>query len=473
MPSRPGETRPFAAILEQLAGPRRLVVSAVGLLVVIGLVSIAWPREPRPTPLAELATSTPQPSERASRSATPSETQGEVALAPKERDAIAQVDPTPTPAPTAAPVAPTAAPATSPPTVVALGSGSIAGYGAATAGGAGGRVIEVHSIDELAAAFRDSGPRTVLLAGSGVWDAGGAELSITKPNITVDGSACSCMIRNGWIKVAASEVILRNLRVRTGDEAVLAADADAISINGGTGGISNIVLDHVEAIWAPDIGGVAILNRVTDVTVQNSIIGEGLYLSRHPEGTPAEGGHSYGLNITTLDGQSYGERISVHHNLITTSSQRNPQIIGAVAVDFVNNVIYDAGLDWAYGNPRSANLVNNVYRAGPQTQTTDEWRSRTNGDVSGFFANSVYLAGNVADGFSFTRDVAGGVLAGAPPVPLSVAPEDTRGLLDRVLGGAGPWPHDATTQRILANAWNRTGAYMNGTGQPGPNPTWP
>lgn len=451
------------------------MIVSVAVLVALAVVAATWPRGSDPEPLAGAATASAGPTPRATRSSSPSASQREVARAPKAVGTLAPA-PSPTPGPATAPGQPapaSAAPTTAPPPVAVFGSGPIAGYGAATTGGAGGRVVEVHSVDELRSALGDSGPRTVLLVGSGVWDAAGAEITITKPNVTVDGSACACQIRNGWIKVAASEVILRNLRVRTGDESVQAADADAISINGGSGGISNIVLDHVEAIWAPDIGGVAILNRVTDVTVQNSIIGEGLNLSRHPEGTTAEGGHSYGFNITTLDGSSYAERVTVHHNLITTSSQRNPQIIGAAAVDFVNNVIYNVGLDWAYGNPRSASIVNNIYRAGPETQTSDEWRSRTNGDVNGFFANSVYLAGNVADGFTFTRDIAANVLAGSPPVPLSVAPEDTRGLLERVLGSAGPQPADATTQGILANAWNRTGAFLNGVGQPGPNPTWP
>ena len=467
-----GRTVPGLSSITRLQGA---VIASVALLVILAVAATTWPRGDEPVPLAGAATSTPSPTSRATRTASPTESERLVARSPKAMGTLAPTPTTPTPGPTAAPrqpAPPTAAPTTEPPIAV-FASGPIAGYGAATTGGAGGRVIEVHSIDELRSALADSGPRIVLLAGAGVWDAGGAEITIAKPNVTVDGSACACQIRNGWIKVAASEVILRNLRVRTGDESVQAADADAISINGGSGGISNIVLDHVEAIWAPDIGGVAILNRVTDVTVQYSIIGEGLYLSRHPEGTTADDGHSYGFNITTLDGSSYAERVSVHHNLITTSSQRNPQIIGAAAVDFVNNVIYNAGLDWAYGNPRSASIVNNIYRAGPETQTTDEWRSRTNGDVNDFFGGSVYLAGNVADGFTFTRDVAANVLAGNPPFSLSVAPEDTRGLLERVLGSVGPQPADSTTQRILANAWNRSGAFLNGVGQPGPNPTWP
>ncbi|MEO8509645.1 MAG: hypothetical protein ABI534_00215 [Chloroflexota bacterium] len=469
--------RRFSRVTSSLAGPPRLVVLSVALLVIIGAVAIGWPRTPEPPRLAGAAAAslTSSPTPRPSIPGTPSPSERVVALASKDVDQIEPgIDATQTPAPTAVPVARATVPSTAAPAAVAvLGSGAIVGYGGATVGGDGGRVVDVGSIDELRAAMSDSGPRIVRLVGSGVWDAGGAELTISKPNITIDGAACSCQIRNGWIKVAASQVILRNLRVRTGDESVQAADADAISINGGTEGISNIVLDHVEAIWAPDIGGVAILNRVTDVTVQNSIIGEGLYLSRHPEGIAAEDGHSYGFNITTLDGRSFAERLTVHHNLITTSSQRNPQIIAAAAVDFVNNVIYDAGLDWAYGNPRSANIVNNIYRAGPQTQTSDEWRSRTNGDVTGFFAGSVYLSGNVADGFTFTRDVADGVLTDSAPVPLSIGPESTKGLLERVLSGVGPRPADATTQRILSDVWNLAGAFRNGVGQPGPNPVWP
>lgn len=466
----------------------RVVAFIVTILLVGTVVAARWPFGSHSGPGAAVVQATPgvsvsgsratssgsaQSSATANASGTSTASPTATASGKSTASATASQGISPTQGPTRPTQGPTHRPTASPPSVAVIPSGLVAGYGRATVGGAGGRVIQVRSIGELTAALSASGSRRVRLVGGGVWDANGAEIRISNPYITVDGSACTCQIKDGWIKVAASQVILRYLRVRTGDGSVLAVDADAISINGGTVGISHVVLDHVEAIWGPDIGGVAILNRVSDVTVQNSIMGEGLYLSRHPGGIAADLGHSYGFNITTLDGPSVAQRVTVYHNLITTSSQRNPQIIGAVAVDVVNNVIYNAGLDWAYGNPRSVNMVNNLYRAGPETATTDEWRSRTNPHITKFFPGSVYLAGNVADGFSFTRDVQNGVLAASAPVPLSVRPESVTGLLGRILASVGPRPADATTQRLLNNARNRTGVFRNGLGKPPPNPTWP
>ena len=366
---------------------------------------------------------------------------------------------TATPAPT---VAPTAPPPPPPPPPAA---GPVIGYGAGTVGGAGGRVIEVRSIAELASALKASGPREVRLVGSGAWDANGAELSITNPYVTVDGAGSSVEIVDGWIAVRSSEVILRNLRVRTGDDSVNPSDADAISINGGTGGISNVVVDHVEAIQAPDVGGITILNAVSNVTVQWSIIGEGLYRSAHPE-SGDEDGHSYAMNISGQLGGAWPSRITIANNLLTTSEARNPRVCGAEQVDVVNNVIYNFRMGPAC-NPRSLNLVNNLLRSGPApaaaglSQKTDIFTPQTSGDYPTFFSGTVYVSGNVTDGFTGTLS-SSQLFAGTVRGVLSVGPAPAAGLLDVVLNNVGPRPIDATTQRILNNVWNRTGTYVNG-----------
>ncbi|MEO8509643.1 MAG: cell wall-binding repeat-containing protein [Chloroflexota bacterium] len=361
-----------------------------------------------------------------------------------------------TPAPTVAPTPPLAPP---PP------AGPILGYGAGTVGGAGGRVIEVRSIGELQNALAADGPRQVRLVGSGTWDANGAELSVTRPYVTVDGAGSSVVIVDGWIAVRSSEVILRNLRVRTGDDSVNASDADAISINGGTGGISNIVVDHVEAIQAPDVGGITILNSVSNVTVQNSIVGEGLYRSAHPE-SGDEDGHSYAMNISGQLGGAWPRAVTIVNNLITTSESRNPRVCGAEQVDVVNNVIYNYRIGPAC-NPRSLNLVNNLLRSGPAagaaglTPKTDIFTPQTSSDYPTLFSGTVYVSGNVTDGLVGTLS-SSPLFAGSLRGALSVGPAPASTLLDAVLANVGPRPIDATTQRILDNVRNRTGTYVNG-----------
>ena len=96
-------------------------------------------------------------------------------------------------------------------------------------------------------------------------------------------------------------------------------------------------------LWGPDIGGLAILGNVHDVTVQNSIIGEGLFHSRMPASQNREG-HSMGANIVAMDPrQTPPQRITFYRNLFTTSDSRMPRLQGARCVDLVNNMIYNWG----------------------------------------------------------------------------------------------------------------------------------
>ncbi len=126
-------------------------------------------------------------------------------------------------------------------------------------------------------------------------------------------------------------------------------------------------------LWGTDIGGLAILGNVHDVTVQNSIIGEGLFHSRMPESRNREG-HSMGANIVAMNArQTPPQRITFYRNLFTTSDARMPRLQGARCVDLVNNVIYNWGTLAATGNPRSANLVGNWFRRGPRMGTHYWW----------------------------------------------------------------------------------------------------
>jgi hypothetical protein len=368
--------------------------------------------------------------------------------------------PTPTPAPTATPIPPTPTPTPTPP------STEVVGYGSGATGGT--TIVTVGTIAQLRSALSSSGNR-ITLTGSGVWDGNGTPLTV-RANTTIDGG--SVILKDTWVQVRGSNVILRNLRVRSGDLGV-SVDADAINLNGGPAPISDIVLDHVEAIWAPDVGGVVILNRVTDVTIQHSIIGVGLTRSIHPESNDADG-HNLAFNIAG-QGSGIPERITVYRNLITTAQGRMPQVQGAKAVDFVNNVIYNYE-EAPQGNPQGLNLVNNVYRHGPAVPSPERffWRTRTSGDHPNAYPDSVYLSGNVPDGFTAVPPASpANVLRSTPYGVLSVQPEATANLLDRVLAEAGPSPRDAKTLRWIDEAQTRSGVYWNGDGFPAPNPSWP
>jgi hypothetical protein len=361
---------------------------------------------------------------------------------------------------------------------------AVVGYGAGTKGGAGGRQMAVTTLADdgpgsLRAALEASGPRIVVFKVGGLITLR-STIHVKDPYVTVAGEtapAPGISVRNGALLVRTSEVILRNIRLRPGDQVDEPSDVDALTINGASNPVANVVVDHVTMLWGPDIGGLAVLGDVRNLTVQNSIMGEGLYLSAHGEGTAAEGGHSTAANITQLEPSLPAPRnLTFWRDLFTTSTTRMPRFQGAECVDLVNNVMYNWGQDAAHGNPRSLNVVNNWYRSGPLTDGQLFWDEQTSVVTPREFAASVYLSGNVADGIRGGREDAGDVYAASPRCGgFSVAPGDPGGAYAAVLDGAGATApvRDQVDRRVIGNVINRTGQYFNGAGEPGPNPYWP
>jgi hypothetical protein len=400
--------------------------------------------------------------------------------------------PTPTerPTPTASPTPDLTPPPTPPPPATPEPSqpppsgGAVVGYGAGTVGGAGGRQLAVTTLADsgpgsLRAALEASGKRVVVFRVAGTIRLR-STISVTDPYLTVAGEtapAPGITVRDGGLLVRASEVILRHLRLRPGDQVDSPDDVDALTINGANGGVANVVVDHVTMLWGPDIGGLAVLGDVRNLTVQHSIMGEGLYLSAHSEGTAAEEGHSHAANVTQLDGGlAAPQRLTFWRNLFTTANTRIPRFQGAACVDVVNNVIYNWGRDAAHGNPRSLNLVNNWFRAGPETESHLFWAVQTSDVSPRAFSDAVYLAGNVADGFSGRRDDEPGVYAGSPRCGgLSAPAADAAAAYAAVLDGVGAIApvRDAVDRRVIDNVRTRSGRFFNGAGYPAPNPYWP
>ena len=420
-----------------------------------GIEVAAETASPVPTPTATpTATRTPRPSPTSTPKPTP--------------------EATPRPDPTPKPPEPPQGPVDT----------AVVGYGAGTKGGAGGRQMAVTTLADdgpgsLRAALEASGPRIVVFKVAGTITLRGS-INVNDPYVTVAGEtapAPGISVRNGRIFVATSEVILRHIRLRPGDQVDEPSDVDALTINGASRPVANVVVDHVTMIWGPDIGGLAVLGDVRNLTVQNSIMGEGLYLSAHGEGTAGEGGHSHAANITQLEPNLPAPRnITFWRDLFTTANTRVPRFQGAECVDVVNNVIYNWGEDAAHGNPRSLNLVNNWYRSGPLTDGQLFWEEQTSDVSPREFGGSVYMSGNVADGIKGGREDAGDVYAASPRCGgLSVAPGDPSGAYAAVLDGAGATApvRDEVDRRIIGNVINRTGHYFNGAGKPGPNPYWP
>ena len=212
----------------------------------------------------------------------------------------------------------------------------------------------------LRAAINASGPRVVIFEVSGTIRLR-SNLVISNAMITIAGQTApgdGICITGYPVIIDASNVVLRFLRIRLGDE--FDQEADSLEILQGRG---NIIIDHCSFSFGVDETFSAY--AVRNVTVQWCIISESLYESIHDKGT-----HGYGSILG-------GEGMSFHHNLYAHHSSRTPRFNGGRAntagtelVDFRNNVIYNWGFNGAHGGEVGAriNIVNNYYKAGPATR---------------------------------------------------------------------------------------------------------
>ena len=259
------------------------------------------------------------------------------------------------------------------------------GFGKYTVGGRGGKVIEVTSLHDAGpgsfrAAVSAKGPRTVVFRVSGTI-ALESELKIREPYLTIAGQTApgdGICIKNYQVNFDTSQVIMRYLRFRPGDEKGKEQDAF-----GGAG--NQIVVDHCSASWGVD--ETFSINKAANLTVQWCLVSESLYHSIHKKGN-----HGYG-------GLWGGPGGSWHHNILAHHSSRNPRASGNVdsgLMDYRNNVIYNWGFNSAYGGelwPR--NWINNYYQSGPATDDKVRGRIFLQKDPRG----KMFAAGNFVAGF--------------------------------------------------------------------------
>ncbi|MBE8719482.1 pectate lyase family protein [Sphingobacterium pedocola] len=123
----------------------------------------------------------------------------------------------------------------------------------------------------------------------------------------------------------SNNTIARYLRVRLGINGGASKNEDASGISNG----KNIILDHMSITWGLDevfsISWDKKGEEPSDITLQNSIIGQGLHAYNHSAG---------GLIQS-------GGKISILKSLYHSNKTRNPKVKGIN--EFVNNVVYNFG----------------------------------------------------------------------------------------------------------------------------------
>ncbi len=366
------------------------------------------------------------------------------------------------------------------------------GFGATTPGGRGGKTLFVTQLGDsgpgsLREALRTAGPRTIVFRVAGVIRLtspvylGGAPAEPATPEehsfVTVAGHSApgggvtiadgSLILRNG-----VHDVVLRHLRFRNARRSIDAeprSPGDGIDLQTA----SRVVVDHCSFSWATDenFSAERFVNR--DVTVQFSLVAEGL----------ADGGHEAGVHSRGMNLSRGADRFSVHHNLFIANNMRNPHLNGcngnpacalnpewsvAPVFDVRHNVVYNwsrRASHLSFG--ARANLVGNLYLPGPSTPR---------GSPPIYFQDSdrgteAWVEGNASEALpgapqvdlvGFMEPPLTGLLPAPIPAPF-VSPTPVELLEELVADAVGALPRDSVDLRLLSDLAERRGA----SGAPG------
>ena len=203
-----------------------------------------------------------------------------------------------------------------------------------------------------------------------------------------------------WVK-GAHDVVIRHLRIRPGVRCnPVPSKTDALKINTGA---YNVIVDHSSMSWAWD--KIVSIWGVKDVTLQWSILAEGLWVPKKAGFTACEKTGDHEESRGLLVGGGGLDRVSIHHNLMINNRDRNPLTNGGVpgggVREVVNNVIHNPGfvgitVRGLYG-VNHTNVVANYYKDGPNTNTKTYKPLRLHGNDAHTLASGAYLSGNVWD----------------------------------------------------------------------------
>ena len=234
------------------------------------------------------------------------------------------------------------------------------GFGRFATGGRGGAIFHVTNLnDSGTGSLRDavSQPNRIV-----VFDVCGViKLSsglVFSKNLTILGQTApgeGVQVYGDRVSFSgADNIIVRHMRFRMGKGGTSGKDAAGVA-NG-----RNMIFDHLSVLWGRDeCFSISWDNKGTepaDITIQNSIIGQGLQT------------HSCGGLMQTSGG------VTLYRNLYIENKTRNPKVKGLN--QFVNNVVYNWGGGGCYLMGREsagnswADIENNYFVKGPWNANT-------------------------------------------------------------------------------------------------------
>jgi len=313
------------------------------------------------------------------------------------------------------------------------------GFGRYATGGRGGSVYYVTNLNDSGpGSFREavSQPnRTVVFSVSGVIDYQPPRYNI-KNNVTIAGQTAPgdgvVLYGDGIGYTDANNSITRFIRFRMGHDAV---GEDTVGVARG----HDMIFDHISATWSLDeVFSISGSPAPTNITIQSSIIGQGLE------------DHSAGGLIQTDGG------VSILRSLYIDNGTRNPKVKGVN--EYVNNVVYNwtvaayiMGGDSA--GDSFANVIGNYFINGPGSgggcfsggnanfhmYATNNWQDNNrNGVLDGFLLSQGDYDDNTWETTPFAYPIA---LSNALPALTA---------LKLAISDVGPsWRRDAVDRRLI------------------------
>ena len=231
------------------------------------------------------------------------------------------------------------------------------------------------------------------------------QLQIKKGDLTIAGQTApgdGICLKNYTFRIHASNVIVRFIRCRMGDEKQTEDDAMQIMDKYGDS-FEKIIIDHCSVSWCTD--ECASFYGMKDFSFQWNIVSESLRNSIHDKGAHGYGGIWGGTNAT------------YHHNLLAHHDSRNPRIDHDYVshqkgpVSIFNNVVYNWKGNSCYGGESSSNngsdyrkynFFNNYYKPGPVTPSNHIWFLQPTTSCSNcggtILPGHFYMDGNVMHG---------------------------------------------------------------------------
>ena len=237
------------------------------------------------------------------------------------------------------------------------------GYAGKVTGGRNGQIVFFTNLnDSGSGSFRD----TVLIEGEKIVVpkvSGNIDLSIEvviralRSNMTILGGLAPfggiCLKGEKLRYDITDNHILRYIRSRRGDNDGEPINEDD-SFEAKTG-VTNMIIDHCSFSWGAD--ETCTFYNAENITIQNSIISEGLNVSAKPQ----IGGNAFGGIIG-------GDNISFIQNFLAHLWLRAPSIADGSRIDLINNYTYNWGFRPANGGQLAqSNMYYNYYKEGPAT----------------------------------------------------------------------------------------------------------